>query len=185
MSIVSFWNSAPTRTRIGLLFLKGKSREPMALFWSLPFVFSRQNVIQDFLILVITEHPAGKQPSTALQAQRQGRCWAAASQTRRGLPDLKYGRFCLDLLAGVVKGVFQSFFFFFFWRKLAYGKYRSSAYRLINSTRELAWRHGHVGGDKELGQNPGLGNLVVKKKKKPPQFLVESKVHLQQDHMTK
>lgn len=42
-----------------------------------------------------------------------------------------------------------------------------------------------MGGDKELGQNPGLGNLVVKKKKKPPQFLVESKVHLQQDHMTK
>lgn len=49
-----------------------------------------------------------------------------------------------------------------FWRKLAYGKYRSSTYMLINSTLKLAWRCGYIGGDDELGLNGGLENLVVK-----------------------
>lgn len=42
-----------------------------------------------------------------------------------------------------------------FWRKLAYGKYRSSTYMLINSTLKLAGRRGYIGGEAELGLNGG------------------------------
>lgn len=50
-----------------------------------------------------------------------------------------------------------------FWRKLAYGKYRSSAYTLINSTLKLARRRGDAGGEAEPGPSGGLENSVVKK----------------------
>lgn len=49
-----------------------------------------------------------------------------------------------------------------FWGKLAYGKYRSSTYMLINSTLKLACRRGYIGGSDELGLNQGVENLVVK-----------------------